>query len=542
VECGLAIVAGAGARSAETGIPVRVGIGIHAGETVETSDGYVGGAVNIAARICAQARAGEVLVSDTVRALTQSVVAVRYEARGRRALKGVAEPVALYAAIPASAAVPVPTIPARLRNHPVLAVAAGVVALALVAGAGWAATRGHAGLPAGTWKIGVDLPLSGDNAGRGQPILAAVQMAIDDANGANGALRALPGTTLALDVQDDNGREPQDPSKGAANLDTLVRDAAVVGVVGPTSSRVAMAEIPVSNQGGLLQCSPATTNAMLTKPRAGALDLRSAFPNRINFVRLATGDDLQGPAAASLAFHDLGATDALVVSDGTQFGQEITASFTTAFTASGGKVTSRSMNADASDVESALKPLDPSIGKWVVYFGGDSTTGAPQLRAAMARHGWANVPFVGSDGILDGSGADDQTFIQQAGPAAAQSYATSPSIAPVRHDFALRYQERFGHEPDEFSAAGYACVQVIVQSLAAVAANGPSAADLREAVRSYATVPGRAVFNTVLGSVGFDANGDSLSQFVAFYRVDPTAAGGKGDWVLDKEQDFGPAP
>ena len=44
------------------------------------------------------------------------------------------------------------------------------------------------------------------------------------------------------------------------------------------------------------------------------------------------------------------------------------------------------------------------------------------------------------------------------------------------------------------------------------------------------------------GPSGFDGNGDSLQQFVTFYRVDPSAAGGKGDWVIAKQQDYGPAP
>ena len=76
---------------------IPVGIGIHAGETVDTPDGYVGTAVNIAARICAIARPGEVLVSDTVRALTQTVLPVSFAARGRQKLKGVTDPVAVFA-------------------------------------------------------------------------------------------------------------------------------------------------------------------------------------------------------------------------------------------------------------------------------------------------------------------------------------------------------------------------------------------------------------------------------------------------------------
>jgi class 3 adenylate cyclase len=76
--------------------PIRVGIGIHAGETAETSEGLVGSAVNIAARVCAQAKAGELLVTDIVRGLTRTSLPFAFAPVGRRRLKGVAEPVALY--------------------------------------------------------------------------------------------------------------------------------------------------------------------------------------------------------------------------------------------------------------------------------------------------------------------------------------------------------------------------------------------------------------------------------------------------------------
>jgi class 3 adenylate cyclase len=97
VRCGLAIVEEAGVASrAHPDAPIQVGVGVHAGETVETAEGFVGSAVNIAARICGQAKAGEVLVSDTVRSLTRTSLDVRFQALGARRLKGVAEPIPLF--------------------------------------------------------------------------------------------------------------------------------------------------------------------------------------------------------------------------------------------------------------------------------------------------------------------------------------------------------------------------------------------------------------------------------------------------------------
>ena len=79
-----------------------------------------------------------------------------------------------------------------------------------------------------------------------------------------------------------------------------------------------------------------------------------------------------------------------------------------------------------------------------------------------------------------------------------------------------------------------------MQSVAAVLPSASTPEALREAVRADAVDPANR-FRTVLGDVSFDRNGDSQQQFVTFYRVDPTAASGTGDWVVMKQQNFGPA-
>lgn len=100
VAAGLSIVAAAALLSAEDPTePVRVGVGIHAGEAAETAEGPVGSAINVAARICAAAKPGEVLVSDTVRGLVRTSSTIAFVSRGRPSLKGVSEPIELFAAV-----------------------------------------------------------------------------------------------------------------------------------------------------------------------------------------------------------------------------------------------------------------------------------------------------------------------------------------------------------------------------------------------------------------------------------------------------------
>ena len=98
VMCGLEIVdAAAELNAREPDHPLDLGVGVHAGEAVETAEGYIGTAVNVAARLCAAALPGEVLVSSTVKGITEASIPVGFISRGRRRLKGIRQPVEVYA-------------------------------------------------------------------------------------------------------------------------------------------------------------------------------------------------------------------------------------------------------------------------------------------------------------------------------------------------------------------------------------------------------------------------------------------------------------
>lgn len=75
------------------GIPTS--IGISAGEPITQADDIFGAAVNLAARICAHASAGQILVSSAVRDLSIGKP-FDYSDGGSVALKGFDEPVRLY--------------------------------------------------------------------------------------------------------------------------------------------------------------------------------------------------------------------------------------------------------------------------------------------------------------------------------------------------------------------------------------------------------------------------------------------------------------
>jgi class 3 adenylate cyclase len=77
--------------------PIRVGIGIHVGEPIVQGRDYVGLSVNIAARLCQNARAGEILVSEIVRGLLGAAAAPAMTPREGLMLKGIDDPPRIFA-------------------------------------------------------------------------------------------------------------------------------------------------------------------------------------------------------------------------------------------------------------------------------------------------------------------------------------------------------------------------------------------------------------------------------------------------------------
>ncbi|MDA0998762.1 MAG: hypothetical protein O2944_11210, partial [Proteobacteria bacterium] len=76
-------------------VPVRVRIGLNAGEAVQEEDDFFGTTVQLAARVCDKAAAGEVFVTDNVRVLSQGQ-GLEFEDAGQYPLKGIPQPVTLY--------------------------------------------------------------------------------------------------------------------------------------------------------------------------------------------------------------------------------------------------------------------------------------------------------------------------------------------------------------------------------------------------------------------------------------------------------------
>jgi len=409
---------------------------------------------------------------------------------------------------------------------------AGVAGIAILAVSAIGCNAGPGG--GGTYNVGIDMPQQGSELAGSQPVINGALLALKQANGKAGTYTIEVPKALILD---DAVAGTHDPQTGANNATSFIGNAKVIAMLGPLNSNVAKAQIPLTNEAGLAQCSPANTNEGLTKPEFGALDVRKKKPTEINYVRVATTDDLQSKADADY-LAEIGVKNLYIIDDTETFGKGIADNVdkywkdTLKLTVVGHDSVPKTTT-DYASILTTAKSKNPDG----IYFGGVTATGGARVLKAAVQVGLGNIPFLGPDGIQDGSGETPDSFLNLAGADAKNAYASLAGKAtyPGTEKFLADYKAKYNKDATGYAIQGYACMQVMLDAIGRASATNPSGdAAVRAAVRA-AIGDSTHTYATVLGDVTFDANGDTSQKINTIYKVDPAGANGKGAWVAAKE-------
>lgn len=415
----------------------------------------------------------------------------------------------------------------KLRTIGVLAAVATLVFAACgpTPGASGGATKG-------TVIFAIELPQQGSEKAASDPIINGIKLAVKQAGGAAGGYKIeIPQSA----IYDDALNGVHDPQTGANNMNQIVANEQIVGVIGPLNSNVAKAQIPISNAAGLAQCSPANTNDALTQgPEAAQIRTK---PN--NYVRVVTVDGVQGPAASQYLFDTLKKKAVYIIDDTETFGKGVADSFQKDFEARGGTVVKRDgapkTTQDYVSLMTAAKALNPDS----IYFGGVTASGGARILLAAQQVGLGEVPYVGPDGINDGGGDTPDSFLNLAGENAKNSYSTLAGIGtfPGKEKFDADYKAEYTIDATGYAAQGFACAQILIDVLGRAGATNPANnAALREAMR-VAMVDTTHTYKTVQGDITFDANGDTSQKIVSIYSYDAATK----SWKFENQVDYATA-
>ena len=351
-------------------------------------------------------------------------------------------------------------------------------------------------------RIATQSPLSERYEAEGRALMSAVKLAVDQHG------RALVRHGVAVEVApfDDRGTA----SVGVDDARRIVADPAIVAVIGPLDSDVALAVAPIYRDADLAMLTPSATHPALTGR------------GLTNVFRLCGRDDVQTDLAARFVAKSLRARKVHVVYHDTAYGRGNAELFRAAARDRGLTIVGFDrvpIDADAGAVAPAIRATAPDV----LYVAGPPEVAAPLFMAA--RRAGVGATFVGSDAI------DSSELLKRAGEAAQGVYYTSVAgpvgVHPQARGFAYDYRKKFGTNPEPFAAQAYDAAAIVLQTLARVSRVGtmPSrqsvVADLHD-----------SRYMGLTGPIAFDEHGDLRR---ALYLVMKVTADDPDDWDDNRE-------
>jgi branched-chain amino acid transport system substrate-binding protein len=344
-------------------------------------------------------------------------------------------------------------------------------------------------------RIGVAGPLTTPSATFGVEMRQAVDLAIDERNGAGGVL----GGKVAAEVIDDQA----DAEKGKAAAKALCDDPRVLAVVGHVNSGVMLASEKVYADCGLPIVTPMASNPAITEQGLA------------NVFRLTNRDDHKGPALARWLTTKMGKKAAVVVDDGTPYGKGIADQFSSGFAAAGGAVVTRwTAKAGQTDFAAEVAGLPKDFD--VLFFGGIKE-GAYLLKDM--RKAGLNQVFACGDGCWSVGG-----FIKPAEGAATEregvrilSAAPALGKVPGSSEFAERYKDRFG-PINNYAASSYDSARVVMNAIEAAATKKGGMPDRADVLAALKDIKFQGV--AYAAPEAFDAKGDNTAAVIFVNDVD----------------------
>ena len=379
----------------------------------------------------------------------------------------------------------------------------------------------------GSITVASDLPTSGGDASIGGGTEKGVQLAIGEAR----ASHLFGNCDLEYVAMNDASaaKGKHDPAQGALNIRQLVGTPAVLGVVGPFNSGVAVAELPISNAAGLAQISPSATDPGLTIAGSDRdVNTASLRPSgQTTFYRIISNDVVQGQVMAEYAYTTRKLRSIYVLDDQETYGVDLANYFDQDFKAAGGTILKRtSLPGDTKDFRAALTEAK-SLNADAVFFGGVASDGSGLISAQMQDVG-LKATFLGGDGSVDpqyfidgGVSGDNQNN---------QAYASSAPDATglaSAQAFNAVYTRTFSQQPVSYSAYGYDCMNILLDAIRQVILRngGTHPSDPAAFRTAVAQQVGKEDWKGTIGETRFNAQGDTLNKAFTIYR----ATG--GNWV-----------
>lgn len=355
--------------------------------------------------------------------------------------------------------------------------------------------------PLGTITIGEGEPITvaviesitGATASLGNDQVRGIEIAVADRGG------ELLGHPIELQVEDDGC----DAAVGTTAAQKVVADTSIVGVIGTSCSGAGVPAMEILSPAGFTMISGSNTSPILTQA-AGV----EGIAHQDGYFRTAHNDQIQGAAAASFAFDELGVTKAATVHDGDPYTQGLADAFAKSFQEFGGEVTlATSVNPTDTDMRPVLTEIAAS-GAEMVFFPIFQPAADFIVKQAGEVEGMGDI-LMGADGLLS------DTFVEDI-PETEGMYFSGPATPDnLRYrDFVAKYEAEYGEKPIQaFHAHAYDAMNILLDALEAVAVeDGGSLTIGRGALRDE--IAGTSGYEGLTGNLTCDEFGDCADPVI----------------------------
>ncbi len=361
-------------------------------------------------------------------------------------------------------------------------------------------------------KLVSSLPRTGSAQGQTDTVVNGIKLAIDDYGG------KVAGLAIDYaDWDDATAAAGQWASESeAANARKAVADPDVVAFIGPFNSGAAKVSMPILNEAGLLQISPAVTWPGLTKKlpddKSGEPDIYRPS-KKLNFCRVCPTDLVQGPLSADFAKDELKAKKVYVLDDKELYGAGIATLFAARAKEIGLEVLGHesivTTQQEFGSLMTKIKALNPDL----VYFGGTTQSKGGQLAKDMKSAG-LTCPIMVPDGCYELSFIDSAGKDVLEGRCYATFGGTDPSqLTGAGAEFVKKYKEKYKKDPEAYAIYGYEAAKAVLE--------GVKAAGKKDRAAIAAAVLGTKDFaGGAIGKWSFDENGDTTLQQLTISKVE----------------------
>jgi branched-chain amino acid transport system substrate-binding protein len=380
---------------------------------------------------------------------------------------------------------------------------------------GGGASTGSSG-GANAVNIYSSLPLQGASKDQTGAMVKGIQLALEKAGNKAGKF------TINYTSLDDSVAQTGawDPGQTAQNARKAAQDSKAVGYIGEFNSGASAVSIPILNQGGVPQVSPANTYVGLTTSEPGSEkgEPQKYYPSgKRTYLRIVPRDLIQAKALLALMKQD-GCTKIAIANDKDTYGAGLARTTLYAAGQTGQKsqiLSNQGIDKSAPNYRSYAASLK-SAGADCFLFSGITANGAVQLYKDVG----AALPTAKLYGP-DGDCESGFTNPSKKGIPAALGKRFKCTVAtldlsayPGGKEFLAAYKAKYNDaHPDPYAIYGYEGMKLFIDTIAKLGDKGSDKSAVLDAL--FATKNR----SSALGTYSFDQNGDTSLTDYGVYTV-----------------------